>query len=209
MQKYRVKEIFGATIQGEGTFSGTVVNFLRLAGCNRWSGLEKAKADSICNFCDTDFFGGDKLTKEEIVAGIKSLGNDIAILVISGGEPTIQLTEELCSFLVLHGYRLHLETNGSNNIDHLFKYFEHITMSPKQTLEETKLSRCHDLKMLWPPIAVDITPEKFSRFTTENNYLQPIFKETYDQNLSDAISKLKELKSWRLSLQTHKIIGVQ
>lgn len=208
MQKYRIKEIFGPTIQGEGSMSGTVVNFLRFAGCNRWNGVTSYKEKSICSFCDTDFVGGDKLTKEEILSKLSSLGS-VKTVVISGGEPTIQLDESLCQYLVENGYVLHLETNGSNNIDHIAKYFTHITVSPKQSFAETKLSFANDLKILWPAISPEITPDHFKDFKSNNRFLQPVYGDVYDPNLKETIDKLINIGTWRLSLQTHKIIGVQ
>lgn len=207
MSKYSVKSIFGPTIQGEGSFSGTPVKFLRFAGCNKWNGLAVSKPSAMCHFCDTDFRDGSLMTAEQIVENLNKLG-EIKVVVISGGEPTLQIDSFLLDKLKKNNYSIHLETNGSNSLDDMIDYFDHITMSPKQPRDETRLERCHDLKILWPPIDKKITPELFAGFQRENNYLQPLWEEGNKTNLNLTIEKLYELKEWKLSLQTHKIIGV-
>jgi 7-carboxy-7-deazaguanine synthase len=207
VKTYKVKEIFGPTLQGEGTYSGSVVSFLRFAGCNKWTGLEKDRPSSVCSFCDTDFRGGSSLTKDEIVAKLKDIG--VTNVVISGGEPTLQLTEDLLLALFGSGFKLMLETNGSKNIDHLEHFFKHITMSPKQSFEDTKLTFAHDLKLLYPSQQPYITIEAFKEFDFKKGFLQPCMDNNYKLNLSMAIQKLYDNPRWRLSLQTHKITGVK
>lgn len=211
-KKYRIKEIFGPTFQGEGSNVGRAVHFLRFAGCNKWSGLAKDKAASICNYCDTDFRGGTHMDSNEIILALLALGSpDVKTIVISGGEPTLQLDENLCAALKLAGFDLHLETNGSKNIDHLEQYLDHITCSPKQIYEETKLRRADDLKLLFPWIKSGISARGFIRFVAKNYYIQPVERD------GDAISGVKdclalistELPWYRLSLQTHKIAGIK
>lgn len=209
MKKYRVKKIFGPTLQGEGTHSGRVVKFLRLAGCNRWNGLPDAKKDAVCYFCDTDFRDGTPLDAETILDQLNALG-PVRTVVISGGEPTLQIDAPLLSLLIRAGYDLHLETNGSKALGPLHQYFEHITMSPKQSLSATALERCHDLKLLYPPIAEDITLEVFNQFPAKQRWLQPLeLSGNMDLSIKATLPKLMANPSWRLSLQTHKIIGVE
>jgi organic radical activating enzyme len=208
MKTYLIKEIFGATIQGEGTYAGSLVMFLRFSGCNKWSGLEKHKPSSICNFCDTDFRGGDRLTAQNIVDKLKKESN-CETVVISGGEPTLQLDENILSKLKNSGFILHLETNGSVSLGHLGRYFSHITLSPKQSIENTKLERCDDLKILHPYIHKDITQEKFKDYNYKQGYLQAVWNSKYDDNMKDTINKLYEIETWKLSVQLHKIIGVE
>lgn len=213
MKKYKIKEIFGPTFQGEGSYAGKPVMFLRFAGCNKWSGLEKDKANSICNYCDTDFRGGTSMTASEIVLTLDALGcRGINTLVISGGEPTLQLDPELCSFLCRSGFKLHLETNGSKNIDEIQDYFEHITCSPKQSFLNTKLSSANDLKILYPWIGPEITPYAFRNFLVyTGRFLQPV------ERNGDALSGVNEIldqisnnyQNYKLSLQTHKIMGIK
>jgi len=208
MKTYMVKEIFGPTLQGEGSMAGSVVKFLRFAGCNKWSGLEKDKAKSICSFCDTDFRNGKPLTRHEICAYLDELG-PVKRVVISGGEPTLQLDFALLETLKTLDYEIHLETNGSRDIDDLAPMIDHITMSPKQSRSKTKLKWCDDLKILFPRINSDICLEEFSDFKATNKYLQPVWGANYRKNLADTIQKLYDNPGWRLSLQTHKMTGVK
>jgi organic radical activating enzyme len=209
VSKYRVKAIFGPTLQGEGTYAGTPVKFLRLTGCNRWSGLAVDKPSAVCHFCDTDFRGGDVMDAKAIVTALNALG-DIRTVVVSGGEPTLQTDHELIAALKAGGYAVHLETNGSNALGDLLPLFDHITMSPKQSRMETRLERCDDLKILWPPIDKQITPETFQGFERKQAWLQPIWMNQERANLDATLIKLMSLGGdWRLSLQTHKIVGVE
>jgi 7-carboxy-7-deazaguanine synthase len=205
---YRVKSIFGPTLQGEGSAAGTVVKFLRLAGCNRWTGLEKDKPASVCSFCDTDFRGGKPMTPESIIDELERLGSCRRV-VITGGEPTLQLDEWLCAALVAAGYKIHLETNGSSSIQAYGRWIHHVTLSPKQPISETKLEWCTDLKILYPLIHDGITMEQFSEFPAKHRFLQPVWDKDYEANVRATICRLYGNPEWRLSLQTHKIVGVE
>lgn len=200
-----VKEIFGPTIQGEGSFAGSPVSFLRLSGCNRWSGLEKDRAKSFCNFCDTDFRGGKKMSNREIFNALDLLGQ--RRIVISGGEPMLQLKEEHVKYLTGYMLKLHIETNGSKKMGAMLPYFEHITCSPKQVFEETELEFAHDLKILFP-YKNCVTLDNFKDFKRNNTYLQPIMDENYDDNLAKCIRECC-LTGTKLSVQLHKILRVQ
>lgn len=206
-KSYRIKSIFGPTLQGEGTYAGRVVMFVRFAGCNRWSGMEKDRAESICSYCDTDFLGGTRMSPTDILARLQALG-DCRRVVLSGGEPTIQIDFEL--LMVLHGagYEIHLETNGSNALGDLLPAFTHITCSPKQPYAETKLEMCHDLKMLWPPISPAIVPEEFIELPYQQLFLQPVMDDKYEANMKATVREVLK-RDARLSLQTHKITGVE
>lgn len=209
MSKYRVKAIFGPTLQGEGSQVGTPVKFLRMTGCNRWSGLAEDKPSAVCHFCDTDFRGGDPLTSAQVLQRLDALGA-IRTVVISGGEPTLQVDEELLATLKAGGYAIHLETNGSNALGDLAHFFDHVTCSPKQSRAETRLERCDDLKLLWPPIDKAITPENFQGFERKSSFLQPLWEPAGTRvNVDSAILKLMTLRTWRLSLQMHKLLGVE
>lgn len=205
---YRVKEIFGPTIQGEGSEFGCVVKFLRFAGCNRWTGLEKDKAKSICNFCDTDFRGGKALLKEDIILKLNALG-PVKHVVVSGGEPLLQLDLELLNALKGDGYRVSIETNGSTPLGDMIHLIDHVTCSPKQVLSETKLERSDDLKILYPPINPGITHEHFKSFKCKARYIQPVWNNGTGDSLPSALDYLFKNPSIKLSLQAHKILGVQ
>ena len=208
MEKYKVKSIFGPTLQGEGSYAGTVVLFLRFAGCNRWSGLEKDRKKSFCNFCDTDFRGGEPLSAAEILAKLEAL-NGPKRVVITGGEPTLQIDGELLALLRENGYEIHLETNGSKNLGNLRHLINHVTLSPKQSRELTQLEYCDDLKLLFPLPDSDVSMDSFGDFPSRQKFLQPVMDQNYESNLKQTISALLETKDWRLSLQTHKIAGVE
>ncbi len=209
MKKYWIKEIFGPTINGEGSKAGEVVKFLRFAGCNRWSGKPEHKAQSVCWYCDTDFVGGDSMLPEEIVLALEALG-PIKKVVISGGEATLQLDEEILDALISAGFRLYLETNGSRPLHYLRRYFEHVTMSPKQSFEKTKLESCDDIKLLFPYITDEITISNFDKFLANNKYLQPVEIEgNYQMNALRASEVLYHNPDWKMSVQLHKVIGVK
>lgn len=209
MKKYMIKEIFGKTIQGEGTHAGKVVQFLRFSGCNKWSGRDEDRKKSICQFCDTDFVGGKAMFPSEIIEKLKA--NRCKTVVISGGEPLLQVDRELLWFLTNSGFDLHLETNGSKSLGDLKNFFKHVTCSPKQTLQNTKLEECDDLKILYPPIAHGIAPDNFLSYKYKQGFLQPVTPHGEDVsiNLKLTIGKLYNLTKWKLSLQLHKIIGVE
>ena len=209
MKTYRIKEIFGPTIEGEGSKSGSVVLFLRFAGCNRWTGLEKDRAKSICSYCDTNFRGGTAMTKEAIVEALTRAAPSVRNVVVSGGEATLQLDYPLLEYLYNSGYKLFLETNGSNALGELAQFFAHITMSPKQSREATLLERCDDIKILYPAIHPDITLEKFNEFPAKNKFLQAVWDKDYDAHLRATICRLYGNPEWNLSVQLHKVIGVQ
>lgn len=207
MKKYKIKEIFGPTIQGEGTFSGNVVMFVRFSGCNKWSGLEKHRASSACPFCDTDFVGGKLYNVQEIISSLKEK-SDCRKLVLSGGEPTLQIDYTLLSYLVNAGYELHLETNGSKKLGQLRQFFKHVTLSPKQKMQDTKLEWANDLKLLYPPINDEMSIEDWKTYHAENRYLQPVWGDKTKENTEATIKKVTDNPELKLSLQLHKIIKV-
>lgn len=208
MKTYTVKSIFGPTIQGEGTYAGSVVKFLRFAGCNKWSGREEDRAKSVCWYCDTDFRGGDKLTADDIVTRLNALGACRRV-VLSGGEPSLQIDEALLKALIAADYELHIETNGSRDIGELAGLFTHITCSPKQPRDLTLLEYAHDLKLLWPPPLPEMTMKSFEDFEADHFYLQPLWTDKYDANLKAAVQTALDNPDWKISVQTHKIIGVE
>jgi 7-carboxy-7-deazaguanine synthase len=216
MKKYAVKEMFGPTIQGEGNGTGEVVMFLRFAGCNKWSGRPEDKAASACPFCDTDFVGGEKLTADEIVERLSALQGSTPIntLVISGGEPALQLNYEIMSKLAGNWF-VYVETNGSRRIDeYTASLIGHVSCSPKQGVEETVLERIDSLKILHPPVSQDrhilnfLNNPKMRNKVTEF-YIQPVMDENYRQNLQECLKICYAHPEVRLSVQLHKTIEVQ
>ncbi len=209
---YKIKEIFGPTIQGEGSHAGEPVMFIRFAGCNKWSGRESDKAASICKFCDTDFVGGATLNPIQIVMKLQELSNKVMTVVLSGGEPLLQTDEQLLKNLSVMGYSIHIETNGSIAIaPEMRKMISHISCSPKQAPGKTLLKEMDDLKILYPYISDEITFEAFSQsgIKYKQAFIQPVMDSDYERNLMKAVRKVLSTPWLKLSLQLHKILGVQ
>lgn len=218
MKTYAVKELFGPTIQGEGKGSGEVVFFLRFAGCNKWTGRPEDKASSACPFCDTDFVGGEKLTASQIILELETLrlGCPSSIIVISGGEPALQIDHELIAKLKEYGWTIYVETNGSREIPQAaLDLIDHISCSPKQSAADTKIQRIDSIKILHPAER----PERDIRHFLDDCfklqkriadvYIQPVMDENYSQNLQDTLKICYTYAKVRLSLQLHKTIEVR
>lgn len=212
---YMVKSIFGPTVQGEGSLTGTVTHFLRFAGCNMWNGREADRASSQCPYCDTDFLGGERLEVDAIVERLCALPR-CDWVTISGGEPLLQLDEELAIALRRVGFKLAVETNGTRALSlGLAAALDHVSCSPKVPPEEIKLTACDDLKVLWPHPNPKITPAAFRTFTATHRFLQPINghdsldTETVKRATAECFSLCAQGSAWRLSVQLHKVIGVE
>ena len=221
MKKYLVKEIFGPTIEGEGSQAGAPVLFLRLSGCNRWSGKDEDKSTSICHFCDTDFVGGNRMTSLEIINKLLEIHPDHLYnkerekiapyltkkkLVISGGEPTLQMDYQLLRALKESNFEIHVETNGSRRIDiKTLTLIDHLVMSPKQSILETKLGEVDDLKLLYPYLK-GASPKEFRAIRAKNKFIQPVHDFNYRKNLKGAIQQVIENPDYKLSIQLHKVI---
>jgi len=209
-QRYGVHKIFGPTIQGEGGMTGTVCHFLRLSGCNMWDGRPETRADSHCPFCDTDFFSHTMMTANEIVEELTSLEQlrYVEWVTISGGEPALQIDQNLIDTISDY-YHVAVETNGTRQ---LRAEVDYLTVSPKLPMSQTVVRRCDSLKLLWPHPNPLIYPSAYNDIEAEERYLQPI--ETGDPakdaiNIESAIHCLYTMPGWKLSLQTHKMIGVE
>lgn len=211
-KRYAIKELFGPTIQGEAAMAGTPCRFIRFSGCNMWDGRLETRAASQCPYCDTDFFGGTLMTASEIVRGLWHLvGSQTRWVWISGGEPMLQLDRNLLMTLHDEGYLMGVETNGTQSMHGVAHLFDHITVSPKVPWDQLRVRSAHTLKLLYPHPNPLITPEAMQDFTADAKYLQPIdtFTENGNQaNLQATIAKLHTLVGWRLSLQTHKYLGL-
>ena len=207
---YAVKECF-LTLQGEGVQAGSRAVFLRFAGCNLWSGREQDRATAQCTFCDTDFVGtdgegGGKFAEAgwlaDRVAEIWGGGVDDRLVVITGGEPMLQLDAALVDALHDRGFRVAVESNGTlpavAGIDWL-------CVSPKAWTEVVQ-RRGDELKLVWPQEGVD--PAELEHWDFRNFLIQPMDCETRDQALDASITLVMERPVWRLSLQAHKLIGL-
>ncbi len=207
-RRYGVHKIFGPTIQGEGGMTGTVCHFIRLSGCNMWDGRPETRADSYCPFCDTDFFDHAMMSSNQIMEHLCELGWTQWV-TISGGEPALQLDPELVHALHAYGFKVAVETNGTR---HLQAEVDYLTVSPKLPMSQTVVRQCDSLKLLWPHPNPAINPSAYDAIDAKERYLQPI--ETGDPirdatNIQSAINYLYTTPGWRLSLQTHKMIGVE
>ena len=208
--KYRIKEIF-FTQQGEGKNTGKDFIFVRFSGCNLWSGQEKHRASAICKFCDTDFYGtdginGGKYQAKELIEKIKSLwiSADSQIrVVLTGGEPLLQVDEVLISALKKEDIYIAVETNGTLEAPDGIDW---ICMSPKANTE-IKLRKGSEVKVVYPQ--KNLNPDNFNVLDFKNFYIQPMDSENYEDNVSQSVKYCMQNPNWKLSLQTHKILGIR
>ena len=208
--KYRIKEIF-FTQQGEGKNTGKDFIFVRFSGCNLWSGQEKHRASAICKFCDTDFYGtdginGGKYQAKELIEKIKSLwiSADSQIrVVLTGGEPLLQVDEVLISALKKENIYIAVETNGTLDAPDGIDW---ICMSPKANTE-IKLRKGSEVKVVYPQ--KNLNPDNFNVLDFKNFYIQPMDSENYEDNVSQSVKYCMQNPNWKLSLQTHKILGIR
>lgn len=204
---YSVKEIF-YTIQGEGAHSGRAAVFCRFAGCNGWSGRteDRDKGPFPCSkWCDTDFVNGKRMSEDQLVDSILSLfvKQEFRFLVFTGGEPALQLTNSLLDRLLPHIPQIAIETNGSLQLpERVFTGNCWITLSPKT--EKVVQDKVNELKLVYPTIA----PETFDHVSAYWRFLQPLDDRNKVRNTDEAVAYVKKNPKWRLSLQTHKYIGI-
>jgi 7-carboxy-7-deazaguanine synthase len=209
---YAVKEIF-YTLQGEGANAGTPAVFLRFAGCNLWSGREEDRADAACNFCDTDFVGtdgpgGGKFADEDalgdaVQAAWPANSARHRFVVCTGGEPLLQLDDKAIDALHARGFRIAIETNGTiappAGIDW-------VCVSPKADVT-LAVERGDELKLVYPQR--EAPPERFETLAFAHFFLQPMDGPARETNTREAIDYCLAHPRWRLSIQSHKIIGIR
>jgi len=211
MKKYKVKSIFGPTIEGEGKLAGTAVFFLRFEGCNVWDGRPETKEESACPYCDTNFINGKEMTIDEIMSKFKNLlisYPNIKWVVISGGEPTLQLDKNLLFHFSLLGLNTSIESNGTQGNDAL-KHADVVTFSPKKSHIAT--SDYQVLKLLFPHPDKNLHPDNWNYLKKSGveMYLQPVWDKDYKENLKECVNYIYRHPWWKLSVQVHKIIGVE
>tara|TARA_B100001057_G_scaffold349436_1_gene350866 strand:- start:805 stop:1464 length:660 start_codon:yes stop_codon:yes gene_type:complete len=212
---YAVKELF-YTLQGEGGQAGRPAVFCRFAGCNLWSGLERDRATARCQFCDTDFVGtdgqnGGKFVDAQALAGAiaaqwpESKPGADALVVFTGGEPCLQLDVALLEAVAGQGFETAIETNGTLPVP---TQIDWICVSPKP--ESMLVQKAgHELKFVYPQET--LSPEQFEHLDFEHFFLQPMDDDDDEarwHNIHAAIAYCLQNPQWRLSLQTHKIIGL-
>ncbi len=206
---YSVKEVF-YTLQGEGAHTGRPAVFCRFAGCNLWSGREQDRGKAICRFCDTDFRGmdgengGRYPTPESLAQRIARLWPDIGggFVVCTGGEPLLQLDPSLIQALHQVGFEIAVETNGTLPAP---AGIDWVCVSPKAGTE-LALNRGDELKLVFPQISAP--PERFEHLPFTYLFLQPMDGAGCSENTELAIAYCKDHPRWRLSLQTHKLLGI-
>jgi 7-carboxy-7-deazaguanine synthase len=207
---YAVKEIF-LTLQGEGGQAGRPAVFCRFAGCNLWSGREADRAAAVCKFCDTDFVGMDGVgggrfadanALADAVEAAWTGGVENRLVVLTGGEPLLQLDEPLIAALHGRGFSLALETNGTLPAP---PGVDWICVSPKADAAVVQ-TRGQELKLVYPQEGVD--PARFEGLAFERFALQPMDGPALAENTKAAIAYCLAHPRWRLSVQTHKYLGI-
>ena len=216
---YTVKELF-PTLQGEGAHAGRAAVFCRFAGCNLWSGREEDRASAVCQFCDTDFVGSDGIgggkfdNAQDLASAIEqswkstSAGPQQRYVVFTGGEPLLQLDESLISALHQRGFEVAIETNGTIKVP---KGVDWVCVSPKAGSELIVL-QANELKLVVPQVGHDALENLMSRFEKmdyRNRFLQPMDGPNVKSNTELAVSLCQKRPLWRLSIQSHKLIGIR
>jgi 7-carboxy-7-deazaguanine synthase (Cx14CxxC type) len=207
---YAVKELF-LTLQGEGVQAGSRAVFLRFAGCNLWSGREADRASAQCTFCDTDFVGTDGMGGGKFVsaAGLADAveqawgeGGDNRLVVITGGEPMLQLDSALVEALHGRGFRVAIETNGTLPVA---SGVDWVCVSPKAGTEVIQRSG-DELKLVWPQVGID--PGELESWDFGHFLVQPMDCADRKAAVEAAIRLAMERPKWKLSLQSLKLVGL-
>jgi 7-carboxy-7-deazaguanine synthase (Cx14CxxC type) len=209
---YQVKEIF-YTLQGEGANAGRPAVFCRFAGCNLWSGREQGRSSAVCKFCDTEFVGTDG-TLGGVFQDADALARQIEALwpaghsaqrfvVLTGGEPLLQVNAALIEALHARGFQIAVETNGTIAAP---AGIDWICVSPKAGAPWVQ-RHGHELKVVWPQPGLVLADLESARFT--HRYLQPMDNPERVRNTEACVALCLARPAWRLSLQTHKITGIR
>lgn len=214
---YSVKEAF-YTLQGEGAQAGRPAVFCRFSGCNLWNGKAQARQAAICQFCDTDFIGTDGqnggkfASAQALVAHLNQLWHgqaDDRFVVLTGGEPGLQVDKTLVDCLHQHGYYIAIETNGTQALP---SDIDWVCLSPKGA-SEIVLDRCDELKLVYPQ--AHAMPERFDHIKAQVRYLSPlnpydhdVIQPGHNRHTQAAIDYCLAHSKWRLTLQTHKVLGI-
>jgi 7-carboxy-7-deazaguanine synthase len=211
---YSVKEMY-YTLQGEGAQSGRAAVFLRFAGCNLWSGREEHRAAAVCRFCDTEFVGvdgpgGGKFeSAADLANAVKakwpsSGEHDWPYLVCTGGEPLLQLDRAAIDALHDAGFEIGVETNGTIDAPDGIDW---ICVSPKANAA-LRLTQGNELKLVYPQREAEAQPEHFTALEFTHFFLQPLDDDRREANTESAVRYCLAHPQWKLSLQTHKLLGI-
>ena len=207
---YTVKEIF-YTLQGEGANAGSAAVFCRFSGCNLWTGREEDRSRAVCQFCDTDFVGvgpdgGRFETPESLAEAVSNAwrgDRSERFVVCTGGEPLLQLDKPLIDALHDVAFRVAIETNGTNSAPHSIDW---ICVSPKAGAPLVQTSG-DEIKLVFPQAGA--MPERFESMKFRNFFLQPMDGPEVEENTRLAVEYCMQHPRWRLSLQTHKLLGIR
>jgi 7-carboxy-7-deazaguanine synthase len=208
---YAVKEMF-YSLQGEGRHAGRPAVFCRFTGCNLWSGREQDRLTAACRFCDTDFVGvdgegggrfRDTASLANSIEQMWGAGRDERFVVLTGGEPLLQVNDELVTALHRLEFEIAVETNGSLRAP---TEIDWITVSPKGAAPLVQ-DTGHELKLVFPQ--VDVDPADFENLEFRHFLLQPLDGLEREANTTAAIAYCLQHPRWRLSLQTHKFMGIR
>ncbi len=208
---YAVKEVF-LTLQGEGANAGARAVFVRFAGCNLWTGREADRASAVCKFCDTDFVGmdgtgggrfADADALADAVAAEWGEGADKRFVVLTGGEPMLQVDAALVDALHARGFRIAIETNGTLPVE---PGIDWVCVSPKAGSDVVQ-TRGDELKLVWPQPGSDV--DAIERWDFANFLIQPMDDARGNANVRAAIDFAMARPKWRLTLQTHKMLGLR
>jgi 7-carboxy-7-deazaguanine synthase (Cx14CxxC type) len=209
---YAVKEIF-LTLQGEGVYAGHRAVFLRFTGCNLWTGREEDRASAVCQFCDTDFVGmdgenGGRYLAEDLAAKVESLWGEGRLdryVVLTGGEPMLQVDDALVDALHAHGFTIAIESNGTIATHPRIDW---VCISPKAGSDVVQ-RRGDELKLVWPQKGSE--PDSMESWNFGSFLLQPMDSGNATANQANVIAATEFVMAhpkWRLSLQNHKILGL-
>ncbi|RYD59615.1 MAG: 7-carboxy-7-deazaguanine synthase [Sphingomonadales bacterium] len=208
---YAVKEMF-LTLQGEGVNAGARAVFVRFAGCNLWSGREQDRASAVCKFCDTDFvgtdgLGGGKFADAELLAqaveGHWGAGTERRFVVLTGGEPMLQVDGGLIDALHARGFRIAIESNGTLPAHPRIDW---VCISPKAGSHVVQRSG-DELKLVWPQPGTDL--EAIEGWDFGHFLIQPMDDAHAQANVDAALALAMQRPKWRLTLQTHKLLGLR
>lgn len=211
MSSYAVKEMF-LTLQGEGVQAGRRAVFVRFAGCNLWTGREQDRARAICRFCDTDFVGTDGLgggrfpDADALVAAVVGFwgeGEAERFVVLTGGEPMLQVDDALVAALHAAGFFIAIESNGTLPVH---PGMDWVCISPKAGSETVQRSG-DELKLVWPQRGTDV--DAIERWDFRHFLLQPLDDPHAEANRDAAVALVMARPQWRLTLQTHKMLGLR
>lgn len=204
---YKVNEVFH-TLQGEGHWTGRPAVFCRFSGCNLWSGLAADRHAAICQFCDTDFVDSTDYNAGQLVELIDSLwqGDEaFKMVVLTGGEPMLQVDYDLRWWLKQRGFYIAVETNGTKALPTTGPELDWVCVSPKTP--RLQIREADELKLVYPQ--EKITPDLFSHMPFKRFWLSPMDGPDLAENTAAAVQYCLEHPQWRLNIQTHKVIGVR